>query len=111
MDEHYGMTETSLAGAIGLRGMEGYHPWESGLYYEIISPITGAVLPEGEEGELVVTTLNREGMPLIRYKTGDISAFLPGESPDKSVLRRLKRVADRKTEKKFLRKEWHNDQG
>ncbi len=109
VDEHYGMTETSLAGAIGLRGMEGYHPWESGLYYEIINPVTGEVLPDGEEGELVVTTLNREGMPLIRYKTGDMSAFIPGGSPDGSVLRRLKRVSDRKTEKKFLRKEWKDD--
>ncbi len=111
VDEHYGMTETSLAGAIGLKGMEGYHPWESGLYYEIIDPVTGEALPEGEEGELVVTTLNREGMPLIRYRTGDTSAFLPGESPDGSALRRLKRVSDRKTEKKFLRKEWHDDKG
>ena len=76
--------------------------WESGLYYEIIDPDAGVPLPEGEVGEIVVTTLNREGMPFLRYRTGDISRFLPGPCPCGSALRRLERVGERPAGKKFL---------
>ena len=103
VDEHYGMTETGLAGAVGCRAAPGYHPWESGLYYEIISPDTGLPLPDGQAGELVVTTLNRTAMPFLRYRTGDRSRFLPGPCPCGSVLRRLDWVGDRPAEKKFQR--------
>ena len=105
VNEHYGMTETGLAGAVGCREPGGYHVWESGLYYEIIHPATGRPVPEGERGEIVVTTLNREGMPFVRYRTGDMSRFLPGSCPCGSALRRLERVGERPAEKKFLRPE------
>ena len=105
VNEHYGMTETGLAGAVGCREPGGYHVWESGLYYEIIHPATGRPVPEGERGEIVVTTLNRQGMPFVRYRTGDMSRFLPGSCPCGSALRRLERVGDRPAEKKFLRPE------
>ena len=103
IDEEYGMTETGLAGAVGCTLGGGYHPWSSDLYYEIVDPETGAVLPDGQEGELTVTTLGRRGMPLIRYRTGDISRILPGPCPCGSVLPHMARVGDRHCEKKYQR--------
>ena len=102
-DEEYGMTETGLAGAVGCTLGGGYHPWSSDLYYEVVDPETGAVLPDGQEGELTVTTLGRRGMPLIRYRTGDISRILPGPCPCGSVLPHMARVGDRHCEKKYQR--------
>ncbi|WP_456395187.1 phenylacetate--CoA ligase family protein [Desulfurobacterium sp.] len=72
-----GMTET---GGVGL-GIEcsfhnGIHVWEDHYIVEIIDPETGDVLPDGEEGEMVVTTLTREGLPLIRYRTRDITKII-----------------------------------
>jgi len=70
----------------------GYHLREADLYFEIVDPLTGEVLPDGELGEVVFTTLNRTGMPLIRYRTGDVSRFLPGPCGCGTMLRRLERV-------------------
>ncbi|SNR84638.1 phenylacetate--CoA ligase family protein [Desulfurobacterium atlanticum] len=75
-----GMTET---GGVGL-GIEcsfhsGIHVWEDHYFIEIINPETGEVLPDGEEGEMVVTTLTREGLPLIRYRTRDITKIVSRE--------------------------------
>ena len=67
--EHYGMTEMGLGGAVSCWTLEGYHPREADLYFEIIDPETGEVLPDGEFGEVVFTTLTRAGMPFIRYRT------------------------------------------
>ena len=78
IDEDYGMTETGLGGAVGCKVSGGYHTWESDLYYEIVDPLSGSPLPEGQYGELVVTTLCRKAMPFIRYRTGDISRIIPG---------------------------------
>jgi phenylacetate-coenzyme A ligase PaaK-like adenylate-forming protein len=100
--EHYGMTEMGLGGGVDCAVHAGYHMREADLYFEIIDPITGGVLPEGEEGEVVVTTLTREGMPLIRYRTGDISCFIPGPCPCGTVLRRMERVAGRKNGRVIL---------
>lgn len=102
VNEHYSMTETGLAGAVGCCVPGGYHVWESDLYYEIIDPDTGALLPDGERGEIVVTTLSRRAMPFIRYRTGDYSRFLPGECPCGSKLRRLGRVEERTEKKVFV---------
>lgn len=99
--EHYGMTETGLTGAVGCQAPDGYHIWESDLYYEIIDPDTGALVPDGERGEVVVTTLSRKGMPFIRYRTGDYSRFLPGSCPCGSILRRLDRIEARAVPKVF----------
>jgi len=72
-----GMTETGGVGlGIDCSAHEGIHVWEDDYLVEIIDPETGEVLPDGEEGEMIVTTLNREGLPLIRYRTRDITAII-----------------------------------
>jgi phenylacetate-CoA ligase len=70
---HYGLTEMGLGVAVECPAHNGYHFDEADLLAEIVDPETGEVLPDGEEGELVFTTLAREAMPLIRYRTHDIS--------------------------------------
>ena len=70
---HYGLTEMGLGVAVECPAHNGYHFNEIDLIAEIINPETGEVLPDGQEGELVFTTLTREAMPLIRYRTHDIS--------------------------------------
>ena len=72
---HYGMTEPGFAIGIECGEHDGFHYNEADLLFEIIDPDTGEILPDGEEGELVFTSLDREGMPLIRYRTGDISCL------------------------------------
>lgn len=68
--DHYGMTETGLGGAVECQAHQGMHIRENDLYFEVLGP-EGQVLPPGREGDLVVTTLTRRGMPFIRYRTGD----------------------------------------
>ena len=58
----------------------GMHLWEDFYIMEIINPDTGERLPDGEEGELVLTHLNREAMPIIRYRTRDLTASYPGRA-------------------------------
>ncbi|TEB08569.1 Phenylacetate-coenzyme A ligase [Pelotomaculum schinkii] len=92
---HYGMTEMGLGGGVECEARAGYHLREADLLFEIINPLTGEVLPEGEEGEVVFTTLTRRGMPLIRYRTGDIARFMPEPCPCGTVLKRMSCVRDR----------------
>jgi phenylacetate-CoA ligase len=73
---HYGMTETAYGGAVECTYHSGMHPRENDLYLEIINPETNNHVKDGEYGEIVLTTFNREAMPLIRYKTGDSGRFL-----------------------------------
>jgi len=76
----YGLTEIYGPGiGINCPGETGMHIFDDYLYTEIIDPTTGKVLPEGEEGEIVITTLVKEGAPLIRFRTHDLSRILPGE--------------------------------
>jgi len=89
---HYGMTEMGLGGGVECAARRGYHLREADMFFEIVDPITGEPLPDGAYGELVFTTLTRQGMPLIRYRTGDISRFLPGDCGCGTVLRRLEKV-------------------
>lgn len=100
--EHYGMTEMGLGGAVSCWTLEGYHPREADLYFEIIDPQTGEVLPDGEYGEVVFTTLTRQAMPFIRYRTGDISRWLTEPCKCGSILKRLDRVGDRGQKKGYL---------
>jgi len=93
--EHYGMTEMGLGGAMACEARVGYHPREADLLFEIIDPEMGKVLPEGEYGEIVFTTLTRRAMPMIRYRTGDFSRWLPGSCACGSALKRLDKVGDR----------------
>ena len=101
VNEHYGMTETGLAGAVGCAAFDGYHVWESGLFYEIIDPASGLPVEDGHVGEIVVTTLLQEAMPMIRYRTEARCWILPGQCPCGSVLKRLERVWSRPQKKKF----------
>lgn len=93
--EHYGSTEMGLGGGVDCGAHAGYHLREADLRFEIVSPQTGEALGDGELGEVVFTTLGRTGMPLIRYRTGDLSRIIPGPCPCGSPLRRLARVKDR----------------
>lgn len=97
--EHYGMTEMGLGCAVHCPELAGCHIRECDLYLEIIDPETGEVLPDGEEGEIVFTTLTRKGMPFIRYRTGDWSSFINGPCACGSVLKSITRVGDRKMKK------------
>ncbi len=73
---HYGLTEMGLGVAVECEAQDGFHFNEADLVLEIVHPETGAPVPAGEEGELVFTTLTREAMPLIRYRTHDLSRLI-----------------------------------
>ncbi len=78
----YGLTEIYGPGiGINCPDQTGMHIFDDFLYTEIIDPQTGEVLPDGEEGEIVITTLVKEGAPLIRFRTHDLSRILPGACP------------------------------
>jgi len=100
--DHYGMTEMGLGGGIDCIDHGGYHLREADLYFEIVDPVYGKTVPEGEYGEVVFTTLTRDGMPMIRYRTGDISRFIKGDCPCGSALRRLDYIRCRKNSSIFL---------
>jgi len=76
----YGLTEIYGPGiGMSCKYECGMHMWTDYLYYEIIDPKTGKAVPEGDTGELVITTLQKEGAPLIRYRTHDLTRAMPGE--------------------------------
>ena len=78
----YGLTEIYGPGiGINCKYNTGMHYWDDFIYVEIVDPVTGKVLPDGEMGEVVITTLVKEGAPLIRYRTHDLSKIIPGECP------------------------------
>ncbi|MFR5028677.1 MAG: phenylacetate--CoA ligase family protein [Coprococcus sp.] len=78
----YGLTEIYGPGiGISCDAQNGMHYWDDYVYIEIIDPKTGKTLPDGEEGEIVITTLVKEGAQLIRFRTHDISRIIPGECP------------------------------
>jgi phenylacetate-coenzyme A ligase PaaK-like adenylate-forming protein len=92
---HYGMTETGLGGGVECEALDGYHLREADLYFEVVDHETGEACPDGARGEVVFTTLTRRGMPLIRYRTGDIARIIPQPCPCGSCLRRMERVRGR----------------
>ena len=94
--KHYGLTETGFAGCVECRAHDGMHIRESDLLFEIIDPQTGRRLPPGEIGEVVFSTLRRKGMPLVRYRTGDLSSLLPGRCRCGSAVRRIGKVLGRR---------------
>ena len=78
----YGLTEIYGPGiGINCKYETGMHIWDDFLYLEIIDPKTGEPVPDGEYGEIVITALVKEGAPLIRYRTHDLSRIIPGECP------------------------------
>jgi len=93
--DHYGMTEMGWGGGVECAAHQGYHLREADLYVEIVDPRTGEPLGEDETGEVVFTTLNRRGIPLIRYRTGDVARFIPGPCPCGTALKTLSRVGCR----------------
>ena len=92
---HYGATESGLGGAVECHAQAGCHIRESELLVEIIDPGTGRTLPDGETGEIVITTLNREAMPLLRYRTGDTAALDRSPCPCGGVTARLVKIRGR----------------
>ena len=92
----YGLTEIYGPGiGIDCRFHQGIHYWSDHLYFEIIEPETGRNLPDGELGELVITTLSKEGAPLVRYRTRDLTRIIPGTCPCGSVYPRIDRILGR----------------
>ncbi|MGE4504099.1 MAG: phenylacetate--CoA ligase family protein, partial [Desulfovibrionaceae bacterium] len=92
----YGLSELNGPGvAFECEHQVGMHLWEDAFLAEIIDPETGEPLPDGETGELVLTNLTRRGMPLIRYRTRDLTRFIPGECACGRTHRRIDRIAGR----------------
>ncbi len=92
----YGLTEIYGPGiGISCEHDTGMHYWDDYIYLEIIDPETGENVPDGETGEIVITTLVKEGAPLIRFRTHDISRIIPGECPCGSHFPRIDVITGR----------------
>ncbi len=92
----YGLTEIYGPGiGISCKYDKGMHIWDDYVYLEIIDPKTGENVPDGEFGEIVITTLVKEGAPLIRYRTHDISRIIPGQCPCGSRFPRIDIISGR----------------
>lgn len=100
---HYGMTEMGYGGGVECEALNGYHMREGDLYFEIINPDTGKAVENGQYGEVVFTTLTRQAMPLIRYRTGDIAAFSFTTCPCGTFLNTMKKVQGRMDNRVELR--------
>jgi phenylacetate-CoA ligase len=100
----YGLTEITGPGvASECRCQAGLHVFEDHFYPEIINPDSGELTPEGAEGELVITTLSKHAMPMLRYRTRDISAFVPGPCACGRTLRRIRRISRRSDDMFIIR--------
>ncbi|MEI6845843.1 MAG: phenylacetate--CoA ligase, partial [Candidatus Firestonebacteria bacterium] len=92
----YGLTEMNGPGvAFECEFQTGMHLWEDCYLMEVVDPKTNRSLPDGEIGELILTTLNREGMPLLRYRTRDLTAIMPGKCRCGRTHRRIMRIKGR----------------
>ncbi|MBU4120670.1 MAG: phenylacetate--CoA ligase [Pseudomonadota bacterium] len=92
----YGLSEMNGPGmAFECPEQNGMHIWEDNYIVEVIDPVTLKPVPEGEEGELVTTTLLREGMPILRYRTKDLTRIIPGPCPCGRTHRRIERIKGR----------------
>jgi phenylacetate-CoA ligase len=100
----YGLSEIIGPGvACECRRHQGLHVFEDRFYPEIVDPATGEPLPEGQEGELVLTTLSKQAMPMIRYRTRDITRILPGKCTCGRTLRRIDRIGRRSDDMLIIR--------
>ncbi len=100
----YGLTEMNGPGvAFECEEKSGMHLWEDSYLMEIIDPATGEPLPDGEEGELVLTTLTREAMPIFRYRTRDITRIALEKCPCGRTHRRIERITGRADDMFILR--------
>ncbi|QDG77731.1 phenylacetate--CoA ligase PaaK [Labrenzia sp. PHM005] len=98
----YGLSEVLGPGVANecVETKDGLHIWEDHFYPEIIDPETGEVLPDGEIGELVFTTLTKQGLPMVRYRTRDLTRLLPGTARS---MRRMEKVTGRSDDMIILR--------
>ncbi len=98
----YGLSEVMGPGVASecVETKDGLHIWEDHFYPEVIDPVTGKVLPDGEQGELVFTSLTKEAMPVIRYRTRDLTRLLPGTA---RALRRMEKVTGRTDDMMIIR--------
>jgi phenylacetate-CoA ligase len=99
----YGLSEVMGPGVAQecIETKDGLHIWEDHFYPEVIDPETGRVLPEGEKGELVFTSLTKEAFPVIRYRTRDLTRLLPGTA--RPGMRRMEKVTGRSDDMIILR--------
>src|SRR5580693_7512500 len=98
----YGLSEVMGPGVAQecVETKDGLHVWEDHFYPEVIDPVTGQVLPDGELGELVFTSLTKQAMPVIRYRTRDLTRLLPGTA---RTMRRMEKVTGRTDDMIILR--------
>jgi phenylacetate-CoA ligase len=98
----YGLSEVMGPGVASecIETKDGPVVWEDHFYPEIVDPETGAVLPDGEEGELVFTTLTKEALPVIRYRTRDLTRLLP---PTARSMRRMGKIVGRSDDMLIIR--------
>ena len=98
----YGLSEVMGPGVANecVETKDGLHVWEDHFYPEIVDPKTGAVLPDGEQGELVFTSLTKEAMPVIRYRTRDLTRLLPGTARS---MRRMEKITGRSDDMLIIR--------
>ena len=98
----YGLSEVIGPGVANecLETKDGLHIWEDHFYPEIVDPVTGAVLPDGEYGELVFTSLTKEAFPVIRYRTRDLTRLLPGTA---RTMRRMEKITGRSDDMLIIR--------
>ncbi|WP_353476642.1 phenylacetate--CoA ligase (plasmid) [Salipiger sp. H15] len=98
----YGLSEIMGPGVANecVETKDGLHVWEDHFYPEIIDPATGEVLPDGQMGELVFTTLTKEGLPMVRYRTRDLTRILPGTARS---MRRIEKITGRSDDMIILR--------
>ncbi len=98
----YGLSEVIGPGVANecIETKDGLHIWEDHFYPEVVDPATGAPLPDGEPGELVLTTLTKEAMPVIRYRTRDLTRLLPGSARS---MRRMAKVTGRSDDMLIIR--------
>src|SRR5213079_235913 len=99
----YGLSEVIGPGVAQecIETKDGLHVWEDHFYPEVIDPVTGEVLPDGEMGELVFTSLTKEAMPVIRYRTRDLTRLLPGTA--RPGMRRMEKITGRTDDMIILR--------
>ena len=100
--DSYGLSEVIGPGVAGecVETKDGLHIWEDHFYPEIIDPATGAVLPDGAFGEIVFTSLTKEAMPVVRYRTGDLTRLLPGTARS---MRRMEKISGRTDDMMIVR--------
>jgi phenylacetate-CoA ligase len=98
----YGLSEVMGPGVAQecVETKDGLHVWEDHFYPEVIDPVTGEVLPDGEQGELVFTSLTKEAMPVVRYRTRDLTRLLPGTA---RTMRRMEKITGRTDDMIILR--------